>query len=69
MPPAAVVTELSFFKIGHKQVKLTLVLLNQKYPAFANSVDPDQLASEEQLIWICTVCHQVFEFKRTTWIK
>ena len=26
---------------------LTLVLLNQTYSAFANSVDPDQLASEE----------------------
>ena len=26
---------------------LTLVLLNLMYPAFANSVDPDQLASEE----------------------
>ena len=26
---------------------LTLVLLNRIYPAFANSVDPDQLASEE----------------------
>ena len=26
---------------------LTLVLLNRLYPAFANSVDPDQLASEE----------------------
>ena len=26
---------------------LTLVLLNPVYPAFANSVDPDQLASEE----------------------
>ena len=26
---------------------LTLVLLNRIYPAFAKSVDPDQLASEE----------------------
>ena len=26
---------------------LTLVLLNPDYPAFANSVDPDQLASSE----------------------
>ena len=26
---------------------LTLVLLNRIYSAFANSVDPDQLASEE----------------------
>ena len=27
--------------------KLTLVLLNRLYHVFANSVDPDQLASEE----------------------
>ena len=27
--------------------QLTLVLLNPTYPAFANSVDPDQLASKE----------------------
>ena len=26
---------------------LTLVLLNQDFPVFVNSVDPDQLASEE----------------------
>ena len=26
---------------------LNLVLLNQIYPAFANSVDPDQLASDK----------------------
>ena len=41
---------------------LTLVLLNQDMPAFANSVDPDQLASEEAnwsgsalfaIMWIC----------------
>ena len=33
----------------HKFYKfyLTLVLLNPDIPAFANSVDPDQLASEE----------------------
>ena len=28
-------------------VNLTLVLLNPIYPAFANSVDPDQLASKK----------------------
>ena len=28
-------------------ITLTLVLLNPDRPAFANSVDPDQLASEE----------------------
>ena len=32
--------------LTHKLV-LTLVLLTHLYPAFANSVDPDQLASEE----------------------
>ena len=31
---------------------LTLLLLNTTRPVLANSVDPDQLASE-----ICTVCH------------
>ena len=33
-----------FFKL---KSTLTFVLLTQMYPAFANSVDPDQLASEE----------------------
>ena len=37
-------------------------------PALANSVDPDQLASE-QLIWIYTVCHSICELVSTTWIK
>ena len=32
---------------GSKFFPLTLVLLNPERPAFANSVDPDQLASEE----------------------
>ena len=35
-----------FIQLQAYQV-LTLVLLNPIYPAFANSVDPDQLASEE----------------------
>ena len=50
------------------------------YPAFANSVDPDQLARSvgfwrSQLIWICTVCHQVCDFiatiriKQSDWLK
>ena len=30
-----------------KSFILTLVLLNSIYPVFTNSVDPDQLASEE----------------------
>ena len=53
---------------------LTLVLLNLDISCFANSVDPDQLASEEanwwsQLILICTVCHSVYAFISTIWIK
>ena len=33
----------------HEEIRkiLTLVLLNPDIPSFANSVDPDQLASEE----------------------
>ena len=37
--------------------------------AFANSVDPDQLASEEAIIWIYTVLHSVCEFVSKIWIK
>ena len=32
---------------NHVDTTLTLVLLNPDIPVFANSVDPDQLASEE----------------------
>ena len=39
------VTLLFFFNYCYKN--LTLVMLTQIYPAFTNSVDPDQLASEE----------------------
>ena len=50
--------------------KLTLVLLvPDKSCFFANSVNPNQLASSVYLIWICTVCHAVCEFVSTTWIK
>ena len=38
---------------------LTLVLLTRIYPAFINSVDPEQLS---QLIWIGTVCLFVLRF-------
>ena len=41
----------------------------QIYPAFANSVDPDQLASEESNWYGSTVCHSVGEFISTFWIK
>ena len=36
-----------FTWLAHLISALTLVLLNTDIPAFANSVDPDQLASEE----------------------
>ena len=32
---------------GNKYFTLTVLLLNTTCPVFANSVDPDQLASEE----------------------
>ena len=47
---------------------LTLVLLNLDMPDFANSVDPDQLASEPtdlDLHYLSLFC----EFVLTTWIK
>ena len=40
----------SYNELSYKEVSvylLTLVLVNLEYPAFANSVDPDHLASEE----------------------
>ena len=36
-----------FLKDFFEKFNLTLVLLSQDIPCFANSVDPDQLASEE----------------------
>ena len=46
---------------GHMQIQswmslfkyLTLVLLTLIYPAFANSIDPDQLASENHFLKQC----------------
>ena len=38
-----------FDQSGKGKVYLTLVLLIPDMPAFANSVDPDQLASEEAI--------------------
>ena len=37
----------AFGKVAHEKLLLTLVLLNLDIPCFPNSVDPDQLASEE----------------------
>ena len=49
----------------NRRVFVTLVLLNPDtgMSCLANSVNPDQLASD--LIWICTVCHLVCEFIST----
>ena len=43
------IISLSSVELGQRMVRinLTLVLLYPDIPAFANSVDPDQLASEE----------------------
>ena len=51
-------------------VLLTLILLNPICPVFANSEDPDQLASDEAN-WSGSALFaiQVFEFLSTTWIK
>ena len=40
-------------KLGLSKAALTLVLLNPDIPVFANSVDPDQLASETDLDLHC----------------
>ena len=42
-------------------------LLKPKVPTmkivkFANSIDPDEVAHDEHLIWIYTVCSLVFEY-------
>ena len=43
----AIILKLKYYvNILHEET-LTLVLLNPDIPCFANSVDPDQLASEE----------------------
>ena len=41
---------------------LILLLLNTTCPVLAKSVDPDQLASEWLLIWICTVVIKYVNF-------
>ena len=48
---------------------LTLVLLNLDIPAFANSVDPDQLASEEANLSESALFVVKYEFVSTTQIK
>ena len=44
------------------RIFLALFLLNTTCPVLANSVDPDQLASGSQLIWICTVLFKYVNF-------
>ena len=38
---------MTIYMFGYNTVVLTLLMLNTTYPVLANSVDPDQLASEE----------------------
>ena len=49
---------------------LTLVLLNPGMPCLCKQCRSRSVGFlRSQLIWICTVCHSVFEFVSTTWIK
>ena len=49
---------------------LTLVLLNPDIPCLCKQCRSRSVGFwRSQLIWICTVCHSVFEFISTTWIK
>ena len=49
---------------------LTLDLLNPDIPCLCKQCRSRSVGFwRSQLIWICTVCHSVFEFISTTWIK
>ena len=49
---------------------LTLVLLNLDIPCLCKQCRARSVGFfRSQLIWLCTVCHSVFEFISTTWIK
>ena len=49
---------------------LTLVLLNPDMLCLCKQCRSRSVGFwRSQLIWICTVCHSVFEFTSTTWIK
>ena len=49
---------------------ITLVLLNPDIPCLSKQCRSRSVGFfRSQLIWICTVCHSVFEFVSTTWIK
>ena len=47
---------------------LTLVLLNLDRPCFCKQCR-SRSGGRSQLIWICTVCHSVYDFMSTIWIK
>ena len=63
------------FKPHHNQFTLkeqnilTLVLLNQDMPYLCKQCRSRPVGFWSQLIWIDTVCHSVFVFVSTTWIK
>ena len=49
---------------------LTLVLLNPDVPCFCKQCRSRSVGFwRRQMIWICTVCHQVCEFVSKIWIK
>ena len=49
---------------------LTLVLLNPDRPCFCKQCRSRSVGFfRSQLIWICSVCHSVYEFMSTFWIK
>ena len=49
---------------------LTLVLLNPDRPCFCKQCRSRSVGFwRSQLIWICTVCHTVYEFMSTIWTK
>ena len=51
-------------------MELTLVLLNPDIPCLCKQCRSRSVGFwRSQLIWICTVCHSVFKFISTAWIK
>ena len=67
---------ISFEQLGQDKelfmmkIKLTLVLLSPDMLCLCKQCRSRSVGFyRSQLIWICTVCHSVFEFVSTTWIK
>ena len=59
-----------FYWMKEKFYTLTLVLLNQDMSCLCKQCRSRSVGFfRSQLIWICTVCHSVFEFVSTTWIN